>query len=216
MTAAAQSQLLERALPETVTLQNVSWELYEHLLKERDRSGQHLKITYDRGTLIIMSPLRIHERIKRFLGQIVEMITLELDIPRASYGSSTWKRQDVRGGTEPDECYYIGREPKTDDWKPADLPKDPPPDLAIEVDITRNSRRKLDVYARLKVREVWLFDGQEVTIYRLKRDGRYEPVSPSRLLSVLSADQINKFVRKFLASGEMAAVRAVRRWIKSL
>jgi Uma2 family endonuclease len=43
------------------------------------------------------------------------------------------------------------------------LKVDPPPDLAVEVDISHGSRSKFRIYARLKVKELWRFDGKKVT-----------------------------------------------------
>jgi Uma2 family endonuclease len=218
MTTVAPAQPRRREIavvPETITLENVSWELYEMLVRERDESGQHLKITYDRGTLIIMSPLPIHERVKKFLARLVETASMDRDFTIASYGSTTWKRKDVRAGTEPDECYYVGHEPDFDPHKYVNLRKYPAPDLAIEVDITSPSDRRLRVYAALKVKEVWVYDGDEVSIQKLKRGGRYEQIRVSRLLPFITAGDINRFVGIFITSGEMAAIRAVREWLKS-
>jgi hypothetical protein len=92
-----------------IAIDDVSWELYEMLLRETEE--QHIRITYDRGRMTLMSPLPIHQKTKGLAGRLVEMATFELDIPISSFGSATWKRQDLAKGLEPDECYYIQSEP---------------------------------------------------------------------------------------------------------
>jgi Uma2 family endonuclease len=200
---------------DVITLENASWELYEMLVRERDAAGQHFKITYDRGRLSIMSPLPMHEQVKRLLGQLVEIATLERDIPRASYGSTTWKRAELLVGMEPDECYYIGHEPEFDRTKPVDLRVHPAPDLAIEVDITRHPVNRLTLYAKLGVREVWRYDGQRVSIHQLRPSGQYEVVAQSIVLPFLLADDINRFVVMLSSpSGEMQTLRTFRDWLQ--
>lgn len=86
-----------------VLLSNVSWQTYDRLLLELDNRA--VRLTYDRGALEIMSPSKRHERLKRLIGRMVEELTLELDIPISSCGSTTWRREIEARGLEPDECY---------------------------------------------------------------------------------------------------------------
>jgi Uma2 family endonuclease len=120
-----------------IELENISWETYERLLK--DTAHQHISITYDQGRMFLMSPLPEHQRAKKLLGQLVEAATLERGIRRASLGSTTWRKQRKLIGLEPDECYYIQNEAKVRGRDDIDLKYDPPPDLAIEVDITHKA-----------------------------------------------------------------------------
>ena len=52
----------------------------------------------------------------------------------------TCDRQDLARGLEPDQCYYIQNEGKVWGKDHIDLQIDPPPDLAIEIDITSSSK----------------------------------------------------------------------------
>src|SRR4051812_17622495 len=116
-------------------LYGVGWEGYQTLLKlVGDRP---IRLTYDRGDLELMSPLTPHERFKSLLGRMVEAITEELDIPVISAGSMTFNREDVDRGLEPDECFYPANAGRVRDPDHIDLNGDPPPDLAIEIEITR-------------------------------------------------------------------------------
>ena len=94
--------------PEHVLLHAVSWETYQRLLREL--AEQNVRLTYDQGTLEIMSPLPEQEWVKKLLVDLLETLSLELDIPIGSYGSRTLKRKSLKQGLEPDECYYIANE----------------------------------------------------------------------------------------------------------
>src|SRR5262249_51952791 len=115
-------------------LYDVDWEFYEHLLEQLD--NRHVFVTYDRGALELMSPSRKHDTSGRLLFVIVHVIAEELNLPIASCGSTTFKRKRLKRGLEPDECFYIENELRVRGMREIDLSKDPPPDLAIEVEIT--------------------------------------------------------------------------------
>src|SRR5437867_13433478 len=94
---------------EHLVLDGVSWELYEHLLKEI--GDRPLRLTYDNGELEIMSPLPEHERVKGVFGAIVGAMMEELDLPLDALGSTTFKRRLKKKGLEPDDCFYIKSQP---------------------------------------------------------------------------------------------------------
>lgn len=159
-------------------LEGVSWRFYEQFLEEV--GGRPIRLTYDRGNLEVMSPLRLHELVGRFLGRLVETISLDLGIPIASCGSTTFRREDLARGLEPDECYYVGNEPRVRDGHELDLAHDPPPDLAIEVDITSSSLDRQGIYAALGVPELWRYDGEQFHLLHLQPDGSYAGREQSR------------------------------------
>jgi Uma2 family endonuclease len=86
-----------------LVLENVSWETYEALL--HDLQEQHLRLTYDEGRLSIVSPLPKHERDKKLVARMIELYSLERDIPVVGLGSTTWRKKALRKGLQPDECY---------------------------------------------------------------------------------------------------------------
>src|SRR5580658_868882 len=119
-----------------VVLSGVTWSTYEALLADTETSGT--KFTYDRGYLEIVSPSREHEHVKRLIGRMIDAVTEELEIPISSGGSTTLKLELKQRGAEPDECYYVANEPRMRGHENYDPATDPPPDLVIEVDISRN------------------------------------------------------------------------------
>src|SRR5262249_44955535 len=134
---------------------------------------QRVRLTYDRGTLELMTPSYRHEHYKMLLGRLLETWTEEHDIPIRSGGSTTFHREDVDRGLEPDQCYYIQHEYAVRGKEEIDLASDPPPDLAIEVDITSSVLNRLAIYAALGVPEVWRYNGIRLEVYRLGTDRTY-------------------------------------------
>ncbi len=124
-----------------ILLRGIAWSTYEAILADIDGGT---RLTYDRGYLEMMSPSREHERLKRLLGRMIETITEEWEIPISSAGSTTLRSELRQRGVEPDECYYVASEPQVRGRDQMDLHCDPPPDLAIEVELSGDSIDKLD------------------------------------------------------------------------
>src|SRR5688572_26565724 len=118
-------------------LHGVSWQLYEMLLNEI--GDQHIYITYDEGSLELMSPSPTHERWKKVIGAMIELMAIEMGRPCEMLGSTTFRRQDLEKGLEPDECYYFENAERVRGKSEIDLRRDPPPDLVVEMDVTHRS-----------------------------------------------------------------------------
>jgi Uma2 family endonuclease len=148
-------------------LHNVSWETYARLVAERgDRRVP--RFAYDRGELEIMSPSTEHESVAYFLGLLVALFAGETGVNAYGVGSTTFKREDLERGFEPDSCFYVQNEERIRGKSRIDLDVDPPPDLVIGVDITSPSPAKFPIYARIGVREIWRHDGERVSIFVLR------------------------------------------------
>jgi Uma2 family endonuclease len=179
--------------PERVLLRNVSWETYESLL--RDLDGQQLRLTYDGGRLEILSPSPRHGSIGKLVARIVETLTLERNIPLVGLSNTTWKNRRLAKGLEADECYYVQRASWAAGRDEFDLTVDPPPDLAIEVDISRSSVDKQSIYAAMGVPELWRYDADSLSMLLLEHD-RYRPISQSVCLPMLTPQIIERFASK--------------------
>jgi Uma2 family endonuclease len=197
-----------------VVLTGVGWSTFESLLAETDHRSS--RFTYDRGYLEIMSPSETHERLTRLLGRMIEMLTVELDIPIRSSGSTTLKSELEQRGLEPDECYYVASEPKVRGRDEIDLRVDPPPDLAIEVDISSSSLDQLSIYADLGVSEVWLFDGTTLDVRQLQADGKYVQQTRSPSFPFLPLDAVEGFLSRRDESDETTWIRSFQAWVKTL
>lgn len=197
-----------------VVLSNVSWATFEALLEETE--SRLARFTYDQGQLEITSPSPRHERIHRLLGRVIEAITEEMEIPVRSGGAMSLKDRMKEKGLEPDECYYLASEPQVRGRDDLDLDVDPPPDLAIEVQIARSRLDKLAIYAALGVSEVWLFQAAALRVYQLSPDGTYTLQPRSRALPFLSLEKIEEFLARRNETDETTWIRSFRNWVRTL
>ncbi len=195
-----------------VVLPRVSWETYEKLLEDlADCSAPRL--TYDRGRLGIMSPTPQHERFNRTLNLIVEIAAAELDIRIDVLGSSTFKREDIDRGFEPDSCFYVGNADRVRGKRRIDLSTDPPPDLVIEIDNTSSSVPKLPIFAHFGVPEVWLYDGSSLRMSKLQGI-KYLPLDRSLSFPILTARVLEDFLARSQEwEDHPRLVRAIREWV---
>src|SRR5262245_55066749 len=198
-----------------IVLHDVSWPTLEALLQDLETAKQHLRLAYEDGTLELMTLSREHEHIKTLLGRMLELMTFERNIPILSYGSTTLRRKDRRRAVEPDECYYVTNERAVRAEKDCDLVRDPPPDLALEVDITSTSLRRLRVYARLGG-EVWRWNGKAVVVHLLAPAGAYEEGNRSLLFPWLPMTELARFIERRNELDETTLMHAFRDWLRSL
>jgi hypothetical protein len=135
-----------------------------------------------------------------------------------SVHASTMNRMAVTGREilrwlEPDQCYYIQNETLVREVEQIDLNRFPPPDLALEIDITSSSLARLSIYAALGVPEVWRYDGQNLTILSLQND-EYVSQSSSLALPFLQAEDLPRFLALRNTMGETSLVKQFRQWVK--
>lgn len=182
-----------------VHLHGVTWADYLRLLEIRgDRSAP--RITYLEGTLEIMSPSRMHEEIKSYIGRLIEAWCLERSVEFTPYGSWTLKNKREKRGAEADECYVFGPEPK----------RKRRPDLAIEVIWTSGGIDKLNVYRKLGVREIWYWEDGRIGV-RVLRGAQYAAASASEVLPGIDLEQLASFLDRPTASQAIRDYRAALR-----
>jgi Uma2 family endonuclease len=136
-----------------------------------------------------------------------------LNVDVRNLGSTTFKRDDLLRGTEPDSCFYIQNADRIAGKTSVDLVTDPPPDLVIEIDIARDSLDKLSLYAVIRIPEIWRFDGDKLSIFRLSGE-TYEETDRSTALYILTKDVIQEFVNKSKLLGRTAWLKALRQWVR--
>jgi Uma2 family endonuclease len=197
---------------ERIVLSGVSWGTYERLVGELDSSG--IRLAYDRGFLEIMCPSKLHERYSRALGRMIEILTEELDLEISSGGSTTCRSELLGRGLEPDECYWLSHAAVVEDKEDLDLNVDPPPDLAVEVDLTTDSLGKRPICASLGVPEVWRCDGESLTVMRLEPDGKYAVVETSPSFPQVPVSKLTRFVKRRSEVRERQWVKEFRRWVR--
>jgi Uma2 family endonuclease len=198
---------------ERTLLENISWDLYENLLTEIGEDGK-ARLSYYRGELEFMTPLPAHENYNRQIERAIVMLAEELDLNYNLFGSMTIKRPDLEAGKEPDSCYYIANEPAVRGKTKLDFTQDPPPDLAIEIDITSSSINQLALYAALGVGEVWRYDGAALIFYQLD-GGKYTVVDRSPTFTILSPVRVLEFLADCQTDGLNRAVKLLREWVRT-
>jgi Uma2 family endonuclease len=195
-----------------VVLSNVSWETYEMLLE--DLAGRSApRLTYDRGQLEIMSPTPEHERLNRRINLIVDIVAAELDIRVDVLGSTTFSREDIDRGFEPDSCFYVAKADRVRGKKRIDLGKDPAPDLVIEIDITSSSIPKMPIFAHFGVPEVWQYDGSSLRMSKLE-GSEYVSIDRSLAFPIITSRVLEDFLAKSQEwEDHPRLVRFIRDWV---
>lgn len=194
-----------------VLFHDVSWQEFEAILEELGERRAS-RIAYNKGTLEIRMPLPEHEVNKEIIGDMVKILLEELELDRQCFASTTFKRKDMAQGIEPDQCFYIQNHALMLGKKRIDLTIDPPPDLAIEVDVT--SKTQLDVYESLGVPELWRYESGKLQVHVL-RDGKYTESEISPTFPELPiVEAISQFVQQSLIMGESPTLRAFRKWVR--
>jgi Uma2 family endonuclease len=192
-------------------LNNISWQNFEQILEDL---GEHRasKLAYDNGILEIMVPLPEHEKAKIFISNFVEILLEELNTEFCPLGSTTFKNSEMSQGIEPDNCFYIQHEAEVRAKDRLDLTVDPPPDLALEIDIT--SRTHPSIYEQLKVPELWRFEKGNLQINVLQ-NGKYTEVEFSpNFPNFPLKNVIPEYLQRCKIDGRNQTMRAFRAWVQ--
>lgn len=195
-----------------VMFRDVSWQEFEAILAEL---GEHraTRVAYSKGTLEIRMPLPEHEVDKELIGDMVKILLEELETNCECFGSTTFKRQDMAQGVEPDQSFYIQNYSRMIGKRRVDLTIDPPPDLAIEVDVT--SKTQLAAYQTLGVRELWRYENGQLQISVLQ-NGEYVDSDTSPTFPGVPIPEIfSQFIQQSLTEGRSPMLRAFRQWVRS-
>jgi Uma2 family endonuclease len=192
----------------------VSWEDYESLLEGfAERPG--LRVSYDRGRLEIVSPRREHGF---YEGLVEDLVTIACQILRLKLekcANTTWKRRRLARGIEADASYYIQNAEKVIGLLKVDVEFLPPPDLAVEIDVTSSSADKFGIYAALRVQELWVYDGKICQIYELK-GARHVEIPVSRSIPGLTGQLIAEALELSKTEGQDKARSWFRRKIQKI
>jgi len=197
-----------------LVLEGIRWQTYEALLEDLGNHSR-VRLTYDRGRLEIMAPLYRHERYGRQLGQFIHTLAGVMDMPMVSAGAMTIRREDLERGLEPDNCFYLASWPQIQGRHELDFTIDPPPDLAIEIDITSSSLDKLSIYAALGVPEVWRFNGAAFRCYHRNNQGSYEEHPNSRSFPFLAVADLVPFLGQVFDVDEVTLTQRFQTWLQS-
>lgn len=195
-----------------MTFHGVSWEEYEQLLDQLGEASG-LRISYGDGRLQVMTLSSEHENYVRFIESLITVIRLRLRINIRSFGSATMKHKKRKKGNEPDACFYIQTAAVIGNRIKIDFSTDPPPDVAVEVDIHHDSQSKSSIYAALGVPEIWRFDGQKLSIHLLHGKD-YVEAPQSQALPILTSQALTEFLIRLPKDGESQTLLAFDEWLQ--
>ena len=208
-----QVQLKQIVVPpgQQLLMTDISWQMYEQMLEEfGEKRGA--RINYSQGVLEIMVPLPEHEDDKTIITNLVEILLEELEIEFRNLASTTFKSESMKQGLEADSCFYIENEAYVRGKKRIDLTIDPPPDLAIEIDIT--SRTRFNNYEALGVKELWRFNGTKLEINVLQ-EGEYIQGNESFHFPGLPVGEvIPQYLEQSKIEGRNKTMKAFRAWVR--
>ncbi len=196
-----------------VVMDDVPWSVYLGLVEASD--GRHTRIAYDQGVMEIMSPSRVHETEGNLIGRMVETFTEEAGLPLDVVASTTFKRDDLERGFEADESYYIANCAAVSGLEEIDLSIHPPPDLVIEVDISRSSMKKFGIFSSLGIPEVWRYDRDQVHVFVLNSEGEYDSAEESVVLPGFPVKDVPRWVEKWRTINQTELIRAFRREVQA-
>lgn len=192
-----------------LALCGVSWETYKNLSTALEPHPSVL-LTYDHGALEIMTVSLLHEKLKKIVGNLVELIAAEMEIDFVSSAQTTLRLETEERGLEGDDSFYFTHLEQIRQQEQIDLATDPAPDLAIEVDISSPSVSKFPIYAAMGVSEVWRYHQQELKFFRLV-EGVYVAVTDSLLLPGVTALELTEQ----LAAGQVQTAYHWRRDVRA-
>jgi Uma2 family endonuclease len=195
-----------------LSFEDITWAEYEDLLLAVGEKS-HSRISYDSGRLEIMSPSDWHDYYSRLLNHLVAVLTEEMGLDYISFGSTTFRLEKKSKGTEPDDCFYITHAAKIIGKDGLDIESDPPPDLAIEIDLWHQSLGKFPIYAAIGVPELWQYRKGKIHFYQL-RDGAYVEIPASGLFPFLTSDILTSFLKEDYIQNFNVVKRAFRQWVR--
>ncbi|MDQ3258104.1 MAG: Uma2 family endonuclease [Acidobacteriota bacterium] len=195
-----------------VIFHDVGWQEYEELLSQiGEARGQ--RISYTNGTLQVMTLSPEHEKYAEFIKRLVSHLSFRLRINILFFGSMTMKRHGSKG-TEPDACFYVQSAGLIGNRVQLDFASDPPPDIAVEIDVHHESISKFPIYAALLVPEIWHYDGQQLTIHYLAPDS-YVAATKSRALPILNDQILTDLLIRLREEGEFQTILAFDEWLQT-
>lgn len=201
-----------------IVIPKVEWERYvaiaDALPDRRD-----LRIIFVDGRVLLLGISRLHDWFVEVLGQLVVVVANRLGLVWEQAGQATFRRRDLAVGVEGDKTFYFG--PNAERMRGPlniDLVTQPPPDLAIEVEVSHPADAAMIAYGRLGVPEVWRYDVERETLgfWRRRDDGTYEPMDRSVVLAPLEPNDVLEQLRRADALGSSGWFAQLDDWARDV
>lgn len=173
-----------------------------------------IRVTYDSGRLELMTTSREHELYDRSLSHLLDLLTEELDMDMAYGGRMTFREETVQKGIEMDNCFWVQHGTRMRLKKTYDPALDPPPDLALEIEVSRSLLNRPGILAAMKVPEVWRYDGTTIFVLLLNASGQYEANTRSKAFPFLPVQELVRFLHLPGTMSHAQVARAFRAWVQ--
>lgn len=196
-----------------VTLRYQTWADYEAILKGR-RDNAAIKVRFNANTqeIFLMAPMAGHGR---RIDILVDLVKALLRYENRDWDSAhpITLKQGQTAGAEPDACFYIQNWQRILGKERIDLSQDPPPDLAIEMDLT--SLTGLEIYQILAVPELWIYRQGALMIYVLTQGVYQESLTSRNFPSLPVKNVLPKYVERAWSAGSSIALREFEDFLKA-
>lgn len=207
------AQVNQETEPQRFVFDQADWSLYEHV--SRTLQNRHVFITFYKGRLEIATVSLLHERIAGLIAALIRVLAEETDTSLSGSGAVTLRREEMDVGVQADTSFYIANEERMRGKKALDLSIDPPPDLAVEVEVTHRLGERKTIYQELGVPEVWrYFEGRLIVL--VKKGDVYQAVDRSPTFPQISPEEFAGFVAAGLTQDETALTKAFRRRVREI
>jgi len=200
--------------PQRFLLYEADWQQYVQLRRSLDERGQHAFVTFDGHRIELMSPSLEHDRASELVGQLVRAIARVTRTEYISGGSTTFKRRERQRGLEPDKCFWIANHAAICGIKRIDLRIHPPPDLAIEVEVSRRLLDRKSIYARLGIPEIWVYNGKVFRMLKLNDEQQYEPAESSVAFPMVRFAGVERLLQRAGTIGELEWQVHLEKWVR--
>jgi Uma2 family endonuclease len=194
-------------------LRDISWATYEALLSDH-LDCRWPRFVFDEGILEIMTPSPKHDRIGTQVQKFIDVVIEEWELDILNVGHATMRRRDLNKGFEADASIYIQNASAMRPRDEIDLSMDPPPDLVVEIEVSRSALDKLGIYARVGVSEVWRCDAK-AAIFHILHGDRYQESSTSVALPGVTTQVLMDFVSSSWELTNSKWIRSVREWARA-
>jgi Uma2 family endonuclease len=144
---------------------------------------------------------------------MIDALAEEMRINIASYGSMTFKRKAKQKGLEPDECYWVQHELDVRGRDEITLHNAPPPDLVLEVEVSRSMLSRIGIYAAFGVPEVWRCRQKAIRVVRLV-EGKYQTSERSGAFPFLNPTALLPFLNQPADVSEVEMILRFRDWVR--
>jgi Uma2 family endonuclease len=192
MSATATAPARSLAADQCVVLNGLGWDAYV-TINDAVREKPHVRMIHVDRRLTLLIPARPHWWYAERLADIARFLAAGGGIFWETAGSATFRRADLEVGVEGDRTFYLREHAEIMKGpRNIDLSCQPPPDVAIEVEVSHPADDALLAWGRIGVPEIWRFDAEHGTLEFCQRgpDGNYRPESRSTQLPPLSAEDV--------------------------